>query len=523
MVLTTALRRAAKVNGGGIAIAADDGSITWRELRDRAARLAGALRAMGIAPGDRVAILSTNRSQALEAQYATLWAGALLVPLNFRFAPAELRHALQVSGTKLLWADSGFQKEVSDVKDAVDGLSVAWLDEGSSGEGALHSELLRADPIDDHGGTLSEAAGIFFTGGTTGPPKGVTLTHQNILVQVLEMRDALEMEATSVYAHIMPMFHLADFGVGHAVTLAAGTHCFLSKFSAQACAALVASRRITHLSLVPTMLSTLLDEVDAGHVSDEALQALAAVKVVGYGAAPISAALLERLSRRLPRARLRQFYGLTESCGACVTLAPEFHGPGPDAQLRMRSVGQPMASVDIRIVHEDGRECATSETGEILLRGPLVMSGYWGDASATARALRGGWLHTGDLGVMDEGGFLTLRDRSKDMIISGGENVFSIEVEDALASHDAVIACAVLGLPDEHWGERVHAVIVIAPDHHQADLADRLTSHCRARIAGYKIPRSWTFRRAPLPLSGVGKVQKHKLREEILRDVDGYR
>jgi acyl-CoA synthetase (AMP-forming)/AMP-acid ligase II len=259
------------------------------------------------------------------------------------------------------------------------------------------------------------------------------------------------------------------------------------------------------------MLATLLDAVEAE--PRDMAAALAAVRTVAYGGAPIPAPLLHRLLARLPNAKFRQFYGMTENCGACTSLPPEFHVPGVDA-ARLRSVGQAMPFAEIRIVAPDGTERPRGEAGEVAIRGLQTMRGYWNDSDATSHALRAGWLHSGDVGVMDADGFVTIVERLKDMIISGGENIYSAEVEHVIAAHPSVVSCAVIGLSDQRWGERVHAVVVRRSDVESGELRRDLEARCRDLIAGYKCPKSWDIRVEPLPLSSLGKVNKAKLREE---------
>lgn len=485
-------------------------TVSWSQLKGRVARIAGALRSSGVAAGDRVCLLSLNRPEFLEIQYAVAWAGAILVPLNFRFTAPELCCAIQKSRSSLLVVDAHFAEVVKSVRCELPELQVLWIGNGAADED--YERLLGGEPVADAvPENTGSVAGIFFTGGTTGTPRGVALSHASLCVHYLEMREALNYDASSVYAHVMPMFHLAGFGMGNALTMAAGTHCFLDQFSPHACLDLVSRCGVTHLSLVPTMISMLLDEVEGGPVGS--IEALASVKMISYGAAPIEAVLLERLLRIIPNVRLRQFYGMTELSGACVSLAPEFHGL--DKLELMQCAGQSMATSEVEIVRSDGSRCEINEVGEIVVRGAQVMLGYWDDPTGTAQALRDGWMHTEDLGSMDALGFVRICGRSKDLIISGGENIFALEVENALASHPQVLQSAIIGLPDERWGERVHAVIVVAHRLGTDALVEVLEKHCRGLIANYKIPRSWSFREEPLPLSGVGKVQKQKLRAEF--------
>jgi acyl-CoA synthetase (AMP-forming)/AMP-acid ligase II len=265
---------------------------------------------------------------------------------------------------------------------------------------------------------------------------------------------------------------------------------------------------VTHLALVPTMLDMVLE------ATERDLRMLERIRSIGYGAAPITEPLLRRLIQACPNARIQQFYGMTECCGASAILSAERHVlEGPMAG-KLRAAGQPIPGTEIRIADPDMRECARGKTGEILMRGPGVMRGYAKDSERSRESLVGGWLRSGDLGRIDKDGYLFVQDRLKDMIISGGENIYSAEVENALGSYPGVDGCAVIGLPDDRWGERVHAVVVRKPRY---TLDEReLDKHCRSLIAGYKVPRSYDIRANPLPLSGVGKVQKHELRSEWL-------
>jgi long-chain acyl-CoA synthetase len=313
----------------------------------------------------------------------------------------------------------------------------------------------------------------------------------------------------TVYLHAAPLFHLADFGIGLGVTLGAGGHSFLAQFSTARFYERLASDGVTHLQLVPTMLAAVLD---APERNDRLLEQ---VRSVSYGAAPVSPALLARLLQAFPGARIQQFYGMTESCGASVMLSSDHHVLDGPCAGKLGTVGQVTAGFELRVADPaTNRLLPPGEVGEIQVRGAAVMRGYWREPGKTAEALAGGWLHSGDAGRLDQDGFLQVVDRLKDMIISGGENIYCAEVENVLAAHPAVASCAVIGLPDAHWGERVHAVVV--PREGQAIDAAELDAHCRAHIAGYKVPRSYDIRPTPLPLSAVGKVQKNLLREQWL-------
>jgi long-chain acyl-CoA synthetase len=503
MSLAFAVRRAAQVCKDGTAVIDGSHRIVWPELEVRIAAIAGQLRAMGLQRGERIAILALNSSMYFELLLATWWCGAVIVPLNTRLAPDELRYILNHAEIKLFLAD----EELANLARSAGGAacSPTVLHE------SMYRTLLGGTAIDPITPSYEDTAGIFYTGGTTGLPKGVELSHRNFAFAAAGMLRDLSLGPTSVYLHAAPMFHLADFGIGLGVTMGAGTHSFLTKFTPQDVYQRLQDDGITHLNLVPTMLAAVLD----AHCRDD--QLLAQVRHISYGAAPITPAQLERVLEGFPNAAINQFYGMTESCGASVFLGPERHVVDGSRSGKLKSAGQVIPGFELRIADEAGRDVPEGAVGEILVRGPAVMKGYWKDPIQTAKTLANGWLHSGDCGYLDADGFLYVVDRIKDMIISGGENVYCSEVENALASHDSVQACAAVGLPDDKWGERVHAVIIRKPG---CDIsAEELDTHVRSRLAGYKAPKSYEFADS-LPLSAVGKVQKKVLRERCLQRIE---
>jgi long-chain acyl-CoA synthetase len=513
MSLTSIVRRAAQVNARGPAVIDGPARTSWSAFANRVSRVAGGLVALGLQPGDRVAILAVNHANFLELQYAVLWAGGVLVPVNYRLSSNEISYIVGAASACMIVADPQFERVVRDVANSVPALRcVIWFSGSEALGDSSYAWLAAQGTIEDRSECRADdSAGIYFTGGTTGRPKGVVLSQSNFLSQASAMQSSLELRSDSVYLHATPLFHLADCGIGHAVTFAAGAHSFLAQFDADACLKKIRGDAVTEINLVPTMLAAVLDAAESEPRDTAA--ALAAVRTVAYGGAPIPAPLLHRLLARLPNAKFRQFYGMTETCGACTSLPPEFHVPGVDA-ARLRSVGQAMPFAEIKIVAPDSTERPRGEAGEVAIRGPQTMRGYWNDPDATSHALRGGWIHSGDVGVMDEDGFLTIIERLKDMIISGGENIYSAEVENVIAAHPSVVACAVIGLSDARWGERVHAVVVRRSHVESGALRRDLEARCRDLIAGYKCPKSWDIRTEPLPLSSLGKVNKAKLREE---------
>ena len=501
MSLILAVRRAAQVRPRGAAVIDAERTIGWRELEGRIARIAGRLRELGVEPGTHVATLALNSPMYFELLLAVWWCGGVLVPLNTRLAADEIRYILGHAETSLVLADTDMA-----------GLAEAAATPGPAQlvvvDEAMHRGLLQGPAIEAAAPDYEATAAIFYTGGTTGLPKGVELSHRNFAFAASGMLRDLRLGPSSVYLHAAPMFHLADFGIGLGVTMGAGAHSFLARFTPEDVYQRLRDDGVTHLNLVPTMLAAVLD----APYRDDRL--LAQVTHISYGAAPITPALLERALQGFPRAAINQFYGMTECCGASVFLAPERHVLDGPMAGKLKAAGQAIPGFELRIADPEGRPLPAGAVGEILMRGAPVMKGYWKDRAQTEAALAGGWLHSGDGGYLDEDGFLHVVDRIKDMIVSGGENIYCSEVESALAGHPAVQACAVVGLPDDKWGERVHAVVVRKAGTRVS--ADELRAHVRGRIAGYKAPKSYEFADA-LPLSAVGKVQKKALREQCLQ------
>lgn len=503
MLITAALRRAASVRPQGLAIASGDERRNWRETAHRIAAIAGALRVWGLQPGEHVATLALNSPRYFELLLAVWWAGGVLVPLNTRLAWEELRFIIEHSASASFIADENFHAAAQKAK-ALDGVRRAIVLDDD-----ICADWASAPAIDDACPGLDALAGIFYTGGTTGLPKGVALTHQNFAFAALNMQRDLRHDEGTVYLHAAPLFHLADFGIGLGTTLGAGAHSFVAQFSPRVFYQRLRSDGVTHLQLVPTMLAMVLDAPERDY------RLLAQIRSISYGAAPISQTLLTRLLAAFPNARIQQFYGMTECCGASVMLPSEYHVIDGPRSGRLKAAGQAISGFEVRIADPaTNAPVPAGEVGEIQMKGPAVMRGYWRDPEKTAQTLVSGWLRSGDAGRMDADGFVYVVDRLKDMVISGGENIYCAEVENALSTHPAVAACAVIGLPHEHWGETVHAVVVLREG--QRVDSSELDAHCRAQIAGYKVPRSYDLRSDPLPLSAVGKVQKNVLREQWL-------
>jgi acyl-CoA synthetase (AMP-forming)/AMP-acid ligase II len=503
MYLTQSLHRNLQQGPGETATVFGDRVRTRRESAQRIARFAGALRAQGVAEGDRVALLSLNSDLYHEYLYAVWWIGGVVNPVNIRWSPREIAFALEESETRVLIVDDTFASMVPMISGLWDGVrSLIHCGEGAAPAGTLSYEQLIADnePVDDVRAGGERLAGIFYTGGTTGFPKGVMLTHANLIASANSLAVAALAEIRGGRSmHCSPLFHGAALANWLAQEVVGGSHVFVPKFEPKAVLQAIAEHRPIATLLVPSMIQMLVDHPEAGGYD------LSSLRYFIYGASPISEAVLERAMKVFPAAGFVQGYGMTEMSPLITVLAPADHG---DPRL-LRAAGRAAPGVDVRIVDAADEEVPRGTIGQIVTRGANMMAGYWQRPEETADAMRGGWMHTGDAAFMDSDGYVFIVDRVKDMIVSGGENVYSAEVERALGLHAAVAACAVIGVPDAEWGERVHAVVVLQPG--AGASAEELRSHCKDRIAGYKAPRTVEFVDA-LPLSSAGKILKAELR-----------
>lgn len=503
MYLTQGLHRAVQATPNKPATVCGDRVRTFAEHGERIARFAGALQALPVAAGQRVAILSLNSDRYAEYLLAVPWSGAAVNPVNIRWSPVEIAYSLNDSDTHVLLIDDAFAPMAPALRAQCPGLTtLIHCGDGPTPEGMLSYEQLIADtaPVSDALRSGDDLAGVFYTGGTTGFPKGVMLSHTNLVTSALGTVASGELLGPgAVFLHAAPMFHLADLAAWAGQVMLGGTHVTVPFFEPTAVLAAVAAHRVTDVLLVPTMIQVLVDHPEVANYD------LSSMTRILYGGSVISEGVLTRALALFPGIRMTQAYGMTELAPVATLLLPDDHHG-----KYLRSGGRAALHAQVQVLDEDGNEVPTGTVGEICVRGANVMLGYWNQPEETAAAVRDGWMHTGDGGYVDEDGFVFIVDRIKDMIITGGENVYSAEVESALSKHPAVAACAVIGLPSDKWGESVHAVVVLAPD--ASASAEELTTHCKALIAGYKVPRSVSFVDA-LPMSGAGKVLKRELRE----------
>jgi long-chain acyl-CoA synthetase len=502
MQLTQGLKWSRRVVPNRIATHYAGRTCTWESLADRVARLASGLQRCGVGPGDRVALLALNSDHFIEALYAICWAGAVPVPFNTRWAKAEIESALIDSAPTMIMIDQQFRSFVPDF--TAHGVAVVFLDDEQETH-SLEGLIASSEAIADQCGRGDDLAAIFFTGGTTGRNKGVMLSHINLVSSALMFEACAPYGDNTCFLNAAPLFHLAAAISLFGVTMVGGTHVFLPGFEPSAVLRTIEQYRVTALIMVPTMIAMLCESLRALNAD------VSSVRRITYGGSAISAATLEHAIQHFPNAQFVQAYGQTESSPIITVLVHADHLAG-----KLNSAGRPLTLVEAQIVDSGMRPLMPGEVGEVVTRGPNVMLGYWGLPELTSQTIVDGWLRTGDAGYMDENGYLYLVDRIKDMIVSGGENVYSAEVEAVLMRHAQVVQCAVIGVPDERWGERVHAVIQLRED---ADLdMEELDRHCRQYIAGYKCPKSYDFSIKSMPISNTGKILKSELRKSFWND-----
>ena len=495
--LIQGLRRAVQLRSSAAAVVDSDSRFSWEELADRVARLAGAFVARGLEAGDRVALLALNSHRSLESFYAAIHAGGIIVPLNHRLADEELARLLADCSPAILVLGSEFEDRAEALLSALP--YPVEVIRASDWERVL----ALASPVPDAGCADDDIACIFYTSGTTGEAKGVMLSHSNLNANTLNVLAELHFDTTTVHLHHGPLFHVAAAARLFSVTHVAGCHVFLPRFDPQEVIAAVSEARITVATFVPTMLRALLDDPMLT-CSD-----MSSLELITYGSAPMPEPLLREVMAALPRAGFAQSYGMTELSPVATMLGRGDHLAGKGL---LRSAGRAVTTAEVAIVDPDGRHLATGQRGEIIVRGPMVMQGYWNRPDFTAKVLRDGWMHTGDVGYLDEAGYLFVVDRIKDMIVTGGENVYSQEVEDCIATLPGVAECAVIGLPDPKWGEAVHAEVRVKSGHELDQ--DQIVAHCRQHLAGFKCPKSVRLRTTPFPLNGAQKISKADLRRE---------
>ena len=512
MYLTQTLRRSAQRRKNETVLICGEKSLTWNEFENRCSRLAAGLVAKGLNAGDRVAMLSHNCAEYFEFSFAVPWAGGVIVPLNNRLGSDELNYILADSGASILIADSHF-------KDIIDGFlsqcpslkQVVYFDPEHSNSD-YETLISQHQPLEDQLRGYEDIAGILYTSGTTGRPKGAVLSHRNLIANSMGSSLNFGFNENTVYLHASPLFHSSGASRVYSMIAAGTTNIILPAFDVGTLLATIEQHKVTSLLLVPTMINRLV------HYDDLHKFDLSSLQNIGYGASPMPLTVLKKALEQLPSVAFCQAYGMTELSPAATFLESRYHVlEGPDAG-RLASCGQAVFNADVRIVDENDQPLPDGEVGEIIVKGPMVMQGYWQNPQATADAIRDGWMHTGDAAYRDSSGFFYMVDRIKDLVITGGENVSSVEVENCIYQLEAVSECAVFGIPHADWIESVHAEIVTKPDCSITE--SEVIAHCKSQMTSFKCPRSVVIRKQPLPISGAGKIMKNELRKPYWKDSD---
>lgn len=484
---------------------------SWNQHLDRLSRLCHVLAGpLAVSSGDRFAVLALNGHAYLELWHAAFMGAGIINPLNLRLAPAELAYIIEDSGTEVIFVDATFAPLVAAARAKMDRdplRQVVLIGRGDVPHDVpydvSYETLLEAaepqlppEPEEEH------AVVLMYTGGTTGLPKGVLIEHRAEILNIYHIIMSIKGLAPETSLVQTPMFHAASmYGILGAVTTGART-VIIPMFEPEGVMQLIEQHQVTDTVMVPTMIGLCLA---SAHYRPERL---ASLQLLIYGASPMPAATLAQLQSDLPQLSLVQGYGMTEGCSMATVLQAEDHIPGSP---RLASVGKPLLGLQLSIQDDNGNELPQGAIGEVCLRGGNLMREYWNKPEASAEALRGGWYHSGDAGYIDQDSYVFLVDRVKDMIVTGGENVYSAEVESAISTHSAVAQVAIIGIPHDKWGEAVHAVVVLVPG--ASVSAAEIIAHAREFVAGYKVPKSVDFRSEALPLSGAMKVLKRELRD----------
>jgi acyl-CoA synthetase (AMP-forming)/AMP-acid ligase II len=534
MVLTETLTKALKLFPQKRAIVCGERHWTYQEFGNRIHRLSHCLKGLGIKKDDKVAVLHPNCHAFLEAYYAIPQIGAISVPINYRLSPREIAFILQDSESKILIADSMFKNQVDPIREEIQGIrKILWTGE-DNGNSSPAGPLLKASTPGGTSGNHStdlnyektleqedssalptppihgeDIAQIYYTSGTTGRPKGVMLSHKNVTTHALGTIAEVHLTDGDVWIHVAPLFHLADAWATWAVTWVGGTHVLVREFDARVVLETIQREKVTLTNLIPTMLNLMVNHPDVGKFDYSSLRVLLS------GGAPIAPEVVRRVVETF-RCDYIQTYGMTETSPYLTLsiLKEHLKDLSNEDQLRFKSkTGREFIGVELKVVNEQGKEIKKDEKeiGEIIVKGDIVTKGYWKLPEETKKSIKEGWLYTGDMAVIDEEGYVTIVDRKKDMILTGGENVYSTEVENILYMYPAILECAVIGVPDQKWGEAVKGIVVLKPG--QQATEQEIIQFCKGRVAHYKAPKSIDFIEA-LPRTGSGKIHKKNLRDK---------
>ena len=504
MNLTNILPQTVRTNKDKRAVVCKDNEFTYKQFGSRVGKLANALLKLGITKGNKVAILHKNCHFFLESYFGVMQTGAASVPLNHHLSPNELAFILKDSETELLIASSNFSKKVDEATERMkQDIKIIWTGEDYEDFIASASSTLPSVDVEE-----KDVAQIYYTSGTTGRAKGVMLSHKNVYSHALCTIAELTLKETDVWLHAAPLFHLADAWATWAITLVGGVHVLESDFAPEIICKSIEKQRVTLTNLVPTMYYRLVNYPEVNKYDYSSLRVLLS------GGAPISPNLVQRIIETF-KCDYIQTYGMTETSPFLTMsiLKDHLHSLPYEEQLKYKSTtGRKFKGVELKVVNENGTEVKTNnkEVGEIIVRGDTITKGYWKLPQESEKVFKNGWLYTGDMAIIDKYGYVTIVDRKDDMIITGGENVYSIEVENVLYTHPAVLEAAVIGVPNAEWGEIVKAIIVLKEEEKVTD--KEIIEFCKKKIATYKVPKLVEFQEC-LPKLGSGKICKKKLKE----------
>jgi fatty-acyl-CoA synthase len=512
------LKRALVAHSNKDAIVCGDVRLTYRQFGERVNRWANLMRSLGVQKGDRVAILSQNCHRVLEAFFGTPLLGSILMPLNFRLVPDDFDYILNHGGAKVLVVEEGLTHLIDPIRDKLETVEhfILASDSNASEENWLDYESLLSDATVEQPPAVeideNEASALLYTSGTTGRPKGVMLTHRNLYINAMNSICEFGIHERDVYLHTLAQFHCNGWGVGYAVTGMGGIHVIIKKFEPATFFELITRERVTFACMPPTMINMALNYLMDANTLDRLPRD---VRIGTAGSAP-PLATIQGAQEKFGW-KVIQIYGLTETAPFMTVskIKPHMDDWPAEQQLRVQAkTGYPMIGVDIRIVDDEGRDVKpdSGDVGEVITRANVVMKGYWRQPEATDAVIVDGWFHTGDMALLDSEGYIEVVDRKKDLIISGGENISSIEVEGLLYKHPAVLEAAVVAAPDERWGEVPYAIVVLKPGATAAE--SELTDFCREYLAHYKCPKRIDFIDV-LPRTATGKIQKNLLRERF--------
>jgi len=487
MIYTHSVGRALRYYPEKTAFASGEQRYTFREVHDKVGRIAAALTKHGFKKGDRLALLLPNEPEFIAVVYACAWLGVIVVPLNTRLSQKEIDHILVDSSPHGLIRHSSLPVPTVQLpwQLVIDHEPLEYSDDS-------YPEIVY-DP--------NAAFTLIYTSGTTGQPKGVVLTHANIFANLDHVNYWMRYREGGVYLHAAPLFHIADFPFMFASPAFGTCQTAIPRFSPQAFCETVQQERVTHTVVVPTMLNLLTKFEDLKKYDLTSLERL------GYGGSPIAPDLIHRTREIFPNLELVQVYGLSET-GFLAGLQNQEH-----TETRLTSCGRACPGIELRVVDDSGKEVEAGKPGELVVRGANVMRGYWNNPNETEAAFRDGMFRTGDIGYQDAEGYFYIMDRRKDMIVTGGENVYSAEVEKVIYQHPAVLEAAVFGIPDPQWGELVMAIVTLKPG--MTLNAPDLITFCKQSLAHYKVPRRIEFSETELPKGGSGKILKRVLRERF--------